>query len=357
MLAQTFSDFELIVVDDGSTDGTDEALAGLDPRLRYHWQENRGTSAARNAGIALARGEIVAFLDSDNRWLPNHLAVVTEVLALHPAAIGVCTCPGLEFRGREQPRDARLMDALPLLLADGLFGFISCLAIRTAELRAVAGFAEDLPVGEDHDLELRLAVRGRFAMIRHRTAVIQHTRGSRMEQGRALGLYVPAFEAISRRAFEAVSTAERSDRRDIEEMARGRLHYAAALRALAEQDDEALAVNLTHACRLLPDLSREPVAVARRMKRAIDGRDEYARALALTAELWPDQTADTALFLRLRAASAALRLGRPSTSIRLLRGLPVRPTVRLVGNVQLWASLARATIRRRIHRGRDRPVP
>src|SRR5438132_3254976 len=80
VLAQTYEDFELIVVDDGSTDGTGEALAGLDGRLRYLWQENRGTGAARNTGLRLARGEIVAFLDSDNRWLPHHLGIVTEVL-------------------------------------------------------------------------------------------------------------------------------------------------------------------------------------------------------------------------------------------------------------------------------------
>src|SRR5215213_5732646 len=71
VLAQSFSDFELIVVDDGSTDGTDKSLPRPDPRVRYVWQANAGVAAARNRGLELARAPIAAFIDSDDVWLPD----------------------------------------------------------------------------------------------------------------------------------------------------------------------------------------------------------------------------------------------------------------------------------------------
>jgi glycosyltransferase involved in cell wall biosynthesis len=75
VLAQTYRDFEVIVVDDGSTDGTEEALAPYldDHRVRYVWQENQGKAGARNAAVQLADGELFAFCDSDDYWLADRL--------------------------------------------------------------------------------------------------------------------------------------------------------------------------------------------------------------------------------------------------------------------------------------------
>src|SRR5882724_2062331 len=85
VLSQTFSDFELIVVDDGSTDDTMRLVERFhDSRLRYIYQQHRGISAAMNAGIRAARGGYIARLDSDDIWLPDMLEVEVGVLDARP---------------------------------------------------------------------------------------------------------------------------------------------------------------------------------------------------------------------------------------------------------------------------------
>lgn len=79
--AQTFQDWELLVVDDGSQDGTGDLLSGLgDDRIRVMHQANAGTYVARNAGLAASRGRLLTFLDSDDAWRPHFLELTTAFL-------------------------------------------------------------------------------------------------------------------------------------------------------------------------------------------------------------------------------------------------------------------------------------
>jgi glycosyltransferase involved in cell wall biosynthesis len=87
VIAQTFQDWELLIIDDGSKDGTYDWVTmqiEKDSRLRYHWATNRGLAMARNIGLTMGRGQYFTFLDSDDEYLPNHLELRAEYLWKYP---------------------------------------------------------------------------------------------------------------------------------------------------------------------------------------------------------------------------------------------------------------------------------
>ncbi len=161
VLGQTFTDFELIVVDDGSTDETDRVLARSGARLRVHRQGNQGVSAARNAGIRMARGKWIAFLDSDDCWLPEKLERQIAFFRDHPDA-GICQTEEIWIRNGRRVNPKRrhrkpsgwiFIDALNLCLVSP-----SAVMIDRALIDAAGGFDETFPACEDYDLWLRIAL-------------------------------------------------------------------------------------------------------------------------------------------------------------------------------------------------------
>lgn len=105
-LAQTFADIEVLVVDDGSVDGSAQICQSYGDRLRYIYQPNQGASAAKNTGVAAARGEYIAFLDSDDRWEPHKLQMQMRHLADHPA-VDVVYAYAMQFLSPELAPEIR----------------------------------------------------------------------------------------------------------------------------------------------------------------------------------------------------------------------------------------------------------
>ncbi len=326
VLEQTFRDFELIVVDDGSRDGTREAVTSLSDSIRYLWQPNRGVSAARNAGLACARGEIVAFLDSDDRWLQGHLAVIVALLRRFPAAVLACTSPEYRRHGQQRPERARLVAPFPAILTRSVAGFPSSSAVRRAELEAIGGFDERFEAAEDTDLWLRLAIRGPFALVRRRTAVIARTEGSLSVLDRPDRLKLYAL-SLARVEAELGAAGNCHDATKV----RGALCYIEALLLLGCGSERVVAERLALACRGLPELSEHWGLALFFFNLLPAARDPLTRSrdLRTLVQAWPDRRATMVAALLTLQAITSLQLRRPQACLRALRSAPRRKLIRL----------------------------
>ena len=158
---QTWRDFDVLVVDDGSTDNTAAVVAGFAPHVRYLYQQNAGPSSARNTGIRHTRGEYVAFLDADDTWMPEKLALQVAYLDAHPDA-GLVFTKVLVMSEGGQPLytyphryryECRAFERLLLWP----YGSMNVVMVRRTCFERFGLFDESLPAAEDWDMWLRVA--------------------------------------------------------------------------------------------------------------------------------------------------------------------------------------------------------
>jgi len=210
VLAQTHRDWSLVVVDDGSSDGTGETVAKVgDPRIRLIRQANAGVSAARNRGIAElfgetpspqpppARGGGVVFLDADDWLAPDALARLNAALDAAPnavAASGRCT-----FADMGAARSPHSGDVLPFLLVRNLYANCGQLLLRAKAVEAAGGFLPGIVYGEDWEFCIRIALQGPFASAPGKHPVLfvrRHDEGAYRRLAQSPDAFAPCMNAI-----------------------------------------------------------------------------------------------------------------------------------------------------------------
>jgi glycosyltransferase involved in cell wall biosynthesis len=196
VLGQTRPPDEVVVVDDGSTDDTRQVVAAYANRgIRYVYKENGGAGSARNRGLHETSGELVAFLDGDDRWLPYKLALQSAHFAQNPR-VGLVT--GSEWQVFEDGAPPYLLRRsqvaceriYPQILVENIIGNPSLALIRRECFQAVGTFDESMPMGQDWDMWIRIARRFPVGVVgaplilftRHTTSL---TSGKLMERYRS----------------------------------------------------------------------------------------------------------------------------------------------------------------------------
>lgn len=220
VLAQTRRDFELVVVDDGSTDSTAEVVRGFeaDSRVRLISQPNRGLAAALNVAIAAGDAPYIAMIDADDLWMPTYLESMGRCLDEAPGAgfaytdAWILDHPARRIRRRTAgdhmaapeppPAEAELFLRL-LIEANFVFGLAT---IRRAALERVGGFDESLSASEDYELWLRLLAHGYTAARAPGTLVVVSDRSGSMHQDERRMLRT--VREVCRMAAEEMPTSE-----------------------------------------------------------------------------------------------------------------------------------------------------
>jgi glycosyltransferase involved in cell wall biosynthesis len=184
--AQTFTDWELVIINDGSSDSTDEIIkryASQDARIVYHSQQNIGLSRSRNRAIELSRGEFIAFIDHDDLWEPTHLEA--QVNAFTDDRIGLVYTDRLNIQDDREHPICRMSEYLTPASGDVFFDIVagvyinpSMAMVRKSVLDDVGLFDVSYHFVEEADLFLRIARKYHFAYIDEPLTVYRYHEGN-----------------------------------------------------------------------------------------------------------------------------------------------------------------------------------
>jgi glycosyltransferase involved in cell wall biosynthesis len=250
VLAQSLPEWECVVVDDGSTDGTVQRVGRIaDPRIRVLEQANQGVSVARNTGLAQARGAYVLFLDGDDRLHPQALRRLAAELEEHPAAVAAYGSVWAIFEdGSSYPqkplrwRKSQSGDILERILRWEIFLSMGCTMVRQEQARELRGFNTRLRLSEDWEFWCRLAGRGDFRFIGAEPEVCQvrlRTRSASRLLSPRWENHLPAMRAVAGNRALAAKFGEAKWRRLAREMEAYQLWESGRMNFIARRYAEA----------------------------------------------------------------------------------------------------------------------
>jgi len=194
VLQQTINDFEIIIIDDGSTDNSaQKSKASNDSRIRYYYQENKGVSSARNFGIKVSKGDYITFLDADDTWRSGFLEVMIELAKQYPqeSVFGVA-------------QENRTITTLPsgVTVVKDFCPYFYCfctgsLFFRKEVFESVGFFRPDIQIGEDFDMWLRIACRYHYVYLNEPYLIHPIVTENNLSLIRDLGKTFPFWEWYS----------------------------------------------------------------------------------------------------------------------------------------------------------------
>jgi glycosyltransferase involved in cell wall biosynthesis len=287
LLNQTFEDFEAIVINDGSSDETEQWVSKIkDPRIKLISQNNKGLAGARNAGIAQASGEYIAFLDADDLWEPTKLEKQVHVLDKYPEVGLVYTWVAyIDEKGESTGKVVKYQaegDVWKNLLERNLVECGSVAMVRRSCFDTVGVFDWNLSsfnVNEDWDMWLRIAARYPFKVVKEPLAYYRQSSSSASKNWKAIE---QSFRIVIEKAFDSAAPELQSLKR----RSYGLANFCFAWKALQSRDRDynkarqfrALALDHDPGLRFSKEYVRLSLAIT--MMRWF-GRESYDRLLAM----------------------------------------------------------------------------